>query len=296
MLNKPREVGSSCCALWGPRTTPSTSIAPPENRDLNDAGVPVVLANALVFASSEAAPPAFIAGQRSSQGTTAPTSHTSCQLEAFRLYDADRSWDRLASPCERLGTASRNRQPQLPRDHRVCYTRARPAPLDRPWVARLAVPVGVALAVARLGVGAATAAHALVAGLHRPRLLPGRALEVRLDRRRRAAEPIGDLLDRQALELPVMACQSHRATALCNPIGSRVWRVANQASDATSVDWGFHRGRHNADRPGSLLPAQGGWLDGPRRSTAVRANRVLLARLRVAFGASSGTRRALLKR
>ncbi len=41
-LHKPRGAGSGCSALWGPRTTPSTSIAQPENRDLNNAGVAVV--------------------------------------------------------------------------------------------------------------------------------------------------------------------------------------------------------------------------------------------------------------
>ena len=99
---------------------------------------------------------------------------------------------------------------------------ARPARLDRARVARLAVRVRVALAVARLRVRAAAAAHADVAGLDRPRLLAGRVVEVRLDRRRRATEAIGDLGDREALSLPKMPGQCHGASALCNPIGSRV--------------------------------------------------------------------------
>ena len=90
-----------------------------------------------------------------------------------------------------------------------------------PGMAGLAVRVRVALAVARLGVGAAAAAHADVARLDRPRLLPGRVVEVRLDRRRRAAEPLGDLRDREALDLAVVARQRDRAAALNHPVMSR---------------------------------------------------------------------------
>ena len=45
-----------------------------------------------------------------------------------------------------------------------------------PGMAGLAVPVGVTLAVARLGVRAAAAAHADIARLDRPRLLAGGVL------------------------------------------------------------------------------------------------------------------------
>lgn len=110
----------------------------------------------------------------------------------------------------------------LPGAYGVYYTRARPAPLDRARVAGLAVRIRVPLSVARLGVRAAAPAHPDVAGLDRSRLLAGRIVEVRLDRRRGAAEAGGDLLDRQALELPVMTCQGHRAAALRNPIDYRV--------------------------------------------------------------------------
>ena len=68
-------------------------------------------------------------------------------------------------------------------------------------MAGLAVRVGIALAVPRLGVGAAAAAHPHVARLDRSSLLPRRVVEVGLDRRRRATEPIGDLRDRQPLGL-----------------------------------------------------------------------------------------------
>src|SRR5256885_1627777 len=103
-------------------------------------------------------------------------------------------------PLERLSPAPtrvrarpvvRGRQPTVPRaplTHRCDNTFARPPPLDRAWVAGLAVGVRVAVAVPRLGVRAAAAAHADVAGLDRPGLLPGRVVEVRLDRRRREPE------------------------------------------------------------------------------------------------------------
>jgi hypothetical protein len=84
-------------------------------------------------------------------------------------------------------------------------------------MAGLAVRVGVALAVARLRVGTAAAAHADVAALDRPRLLAGRVVEVRLDRRRRAAEAVGDLRDREALELAKMTRQGDRPATLENP-------------------------------------------------------------------------------
>jgi hypothetical protein len=88
-------------------------------------------------------------------------------------------------------------------------------------MAGLAVRVGVALAVARLRVGAAAAAHPLVARLDRPRLLPGGVVEVRLDRRRRATETVGDLPDRETLELAVMTRQGDRPATLENPTRSR---------------------------------------------------------------------------
>ena len=46
-------------------------------------------------------------------------------------------------------------------------------------------------------------------------------VEVRLDRRRRATEAVGDLPDREALELAVMPRQSDRPATLENPTRSR---------------------------------------------------------------------------
>jgi hypothetical protein len=123
----------------------------------------------------------------------------------------------------------RRRQPPIarsPLDHRREHALAGPVPLDRPGVAGLAVRVRVALAVARLGVGPTTAAHPDVARLDRTRLLPCRVVEVRLDRRRRATEPVGDLPDRETLDLAEVTRQGDRATALANPIHPRGRRLA----------------------------------------------------------------------
>jgi hypothetical protein len=102
----------------------------------------------------------------------------------------------------------------LPDPHRIEYTRARPAPLDRVWMASLAVRVGAPLAVARLGVGAAAPAHPLIARLHCPRLLSCGVIEVRLDRRGRAAETPSDLGDRKTLRLAKVTRQRHTAAPL----------------------------------------------------------------------------------
>ena len=66
----------------------------------------------------------------------------------------------------------------------------------------------------------------------------GGVVEVRLDRRRRPAETVSDLPDREALELAVMPRQRDAAT-LDNPIGSSGGPVPVTASHAISVDWRF---------------------------------------------------------
>jgi hypothetical protein len=87
-------------------------------------------------------------------------------------------------PLERLSTTPPRvrarpvigrRQPPVavpPIAHRRENALATPAPLGRAGMAGLAVRVGAALAVARLGVSAAAAAHPDVTRLDRPRLLP----------------------------------------------------------------------------------------------------------------------------
>jgi hypothetical protein len=94
-----------------------------------------------------------------------------------------------------------------------------PATPDRSRMAALAVGVGVALSVAGLRVRAAAAAHTDVAGLNRPRLLAGGVVEVGLDRRRRAPEPICYPPDREALGLPVAPRQRDGSATLDNPVG-----------------------------------------------------------------------------
>ena len=87
----------------------------------------------------------------------------------------------------------------------------------------LAVRVGIALAVARLRVRTAAAAHPLVARLDRPGLLAGRVVEVRLDRRLRAAETVGDLRNRKTLGVAEMTREGDRTAPLDDP--TRVRRV-----------------------------------------------------------------------
>jgi hypothetical protein len=102
------------------------------------------------------------------------------------------------SPASRLGGRSPiARRPALPLvDGRPCRR------------------VGVALAVARPGVAAAAPAHPHVPRLDRASVLPRRVVEVRLDRRGRAAKTPSDLGDRHALRLAEVPRQRHRPAAL----------------------------------------------------------------------------------
>jgi hypothetical protein len=94
--------------------------------------------------------------------------------------------------------------PVPPGAHRLPHALACPLRRDRAGVAALAVAVGVALAVARLGGGAAAAAHPLVAGLDRLGLLAGGVIEVRLDggwgRRDRLSGSTGRVLKRESVD------------------------------------------------------------------------------------------------
>src|SRR5450755_4159034 len=87
----------------------------------------------------------------------------------------------------------------LPGAHRVEHARRCPSGRDRARNARLAIRVGVALAIARLGGSAAAAAHPLVTGLHGPGLLAAGIVEVAFDGRRRPPQALGNLRDRQTL-------------------------------------------------------------------------------------------------
>jgi hypothetical protein len=91
------------------------------------------------------------------------------------------SLERLAATATRVRARPvvRRRQPTVagaPTQHGVEHALPSPPTLDRTRVARLAIGVGVALPVPRLRVRAAPTAHALVAGLDRPRLLASRVL------------------------------------------------------------------------------------------------------------------------
>ena len=119
-----------------------------------------------------------------------------------------------------------------------------------PAMAHLAIRVGIALAVARLGVSAAAAAHAEVPGLDRPGLLPGRVVEVRLDRRRRATETVGDLPDREALDLAVVPRQGDRPATLETRRFRRLTRCpSHRVTLRRSIGVSVEVGTYRADAP-----------------------------------------------
>ncbi len=121
-----------------------------------------------------------------------------------------------AAPGARTRPVVRRRQPAVPGapfEHGIEHALSRPPTLDRAGVAGLAVRVGIALAVPRLSVRAAPSAHADVAGLDPPRFLAGGVVEVRLDGRGRAAEPVRDLPDREPLDFAVVPRDRASATA-----------------------------------------------------------------------------------
>ena len=136
------------------------------------------------------------------------------------------SRERLAATATRVRARPvvRRRQPTVacaPAQHGVEHALPSPPALDRARVARLAIGVGVPLPVPRLGVGAAAATHADITRLVRPRLLAGRIVEIRLDRRRRATKTIRDLPDGEPLELAVVSRQRDGPATLENPTRSR---------------------------------------------------------------------------
>ena len=65
----------------------------------------------------------------------------------------------------------------------------------------------------------------------------GQAVEVGLDRRRRAAEPIGDLHDRQTLRLSIVASKRNSAPTLNDPISHRARDARRHHRDGTAADW-----------------------------------------------------------
>jgi hypothetical protein len=95
----------------------------------------------------------------------------------------------------------------------------------RPWSTRRRRPCRYGLRV-----GAAAPAHSLVPALHGACLRAGEVVEVRLDRRRRAPEPIGDLRDRQALSFTEVARQRHRPATLDHTVVPRRRSIGGHAS------------------------------------------------------------------
>jgi hypothetical protein len=93
-----------------------------------------------------------------------------------------------------------------------------------------------------LRVGAAAAAHALVAGLDRLRLLPGRVVEIRLDGRRRSPQAAGDLSDRQALGLTVGPRERDSTATLNHSIRDCRTGTRRHPRDTTVAGWRSRRG------------------------------------------------------
>jgi hypothetical protein len=77
----------------------------------------------------------------------------------------------------------------------------------------LAELVRVTLAAARCGWSAASSAHSLVAALHGSGLLAGRVVEIGLDCGLGATESTGDLGNREALLVAIVARERRRSTA-----------------------------------------------------------------------------------
>ena len=78
-------------------------------------------------------------------------------------------------------------------------------------------------------------AHALVAGLNCARLLAGWIVEVRLDRRQRATQALGDLGDRQTLELAVVPGNATARRRSVTRAATAVKPFGAMASDRTAA-------------------------------------------------------------
>jgi hypothetical protein len=104
-------------------------------------------------------------------------------------------------------------------------TFAEPHPDGRPCNTRTRHPCRSAA-----GCRPAAAAHAHIASLDSASLLPRRVVRVRLDRRRRATEPIGELRDRQTFGLTAMVRQRGRAASLGHPVICRRTSTGDHAS------------------------------------------------------------------
>ena len=79
-------------------------------------------------------------------------------------------------------------------------------------------------------------------------------VEVRLDRRRRAPQPTGDLRDRQTLRLPIVASKRDPAPTLNDTIGHRARDVRRHGRDRTAADWCSRLATPLAQFPSSRTP------------------------------------------
>jgi hypothetical protein len=103
-------------------------------------------------------------------------------------------------------------------------------------MAALAIGVRVALAVARLGVGAASPAYPDVARLDNLRFLARGVVQIRLNRGLRAAQATGDLRDWQTLVIAIVARERNCPTTLLKTINARHPRVRYRPSPIFPVD------------------------------------------------------------
>jgi hypothetical protein len=90
-------------------------------------------------------------------------------------------------------------------------------------------------------------------------------VEVGLNRRRRAPQPVGDLRDRQILRFPIVASNRDSAPTLNDPIGHRARDVRRHGRDGTAADWCSRLGtplapslarRHRRAHPGAVTSSK----------------------------------------
>jgi hypothetical protein len=126
-----------------------------------------------------------------------------------------------------------------PEAYRRCWT-ARPSARDDPYAGARSVESGVSARGIRRSFGSSR-----------------RIVEVRLDRRRRATQAVGDLPDRETLELAVMARQGNRPAALNHPIRSRLRHLGRHFGPRYAAPLAFlTRSTINCRNRPHLLPAR----------------------------------------
>jgi hypothetical protein len=110
-----------------------------------------------------------------------------------------------------------------------------------------------------------------------------RVVEVRLDRRGRAAETIADLGDRSALELAVVPGEGHCSPALCHSVRDRLGAVRRHRRQRIPASWRLRRGSqpvggHSRSMPTNTSTWRRGGTHLPRtREEAASTRQILVA-------------------